>query len=83
MTVRILEYEYLCENSRPEVWITQDGHPHIAISVLAPFLNECDLYAFVSLLRADNRCELVPCNWGTSNITEQWVHKMTLKLRIC
>ena len=41
------------ETHRPEVCITLDGHPLIAISVLAPILNECDLYAFVSLLRAD------------------------------
>ena len=42
------------ETHRPEVWMTLDGHPLIAISVFAPILNECDLYAlFVFLLRAD------------------------------
>ena len=70
------------EAHRPEVWITLDGHPLIAISVLAPILNECDLNSlFVSLLRADialsqKQCELVPCNWGTSKMTEQWALRM-------
>ena len=65
MTFRILEYEYMCENSlKPiDVWITLDGHPLIAISVLAPILNECDLYAFVSLLRADIALARTDVNW--------------------
>ena len=46
MTFRILEYEYMCENSlKPiDVWITLDGHPLIAISVLAPMVSATEFF---------------------------------------
>ena len=51
------------ETHGPEVCITLDGQPLIAISVLALILNECDLYAFVSLLRADIVLARTDVNW--------------------